>query len=170
MQFEVTVDAKALTEATRMMRRWHYWPRTIAQSGYFFLLLGVMIWGLFFNLISSQGSLQKAGLCAVVSALLIALWAWQSRRSSRKIKVYLNGINPVRFNIQTDGVSMTERVGTSSFIPWREFSSFREGKGIFLLNRLGSGGFQIVPKEGLPAHEIDRLRSQFVAQIPTILK
>jgi hypothetical protein len=102
--------------------------------------------------------------------VLIAIWVWQSRRSSRKIKAYLDGINPVRFDIQTDGVSMTERVGTSSFTPWREFSSFREGNGIFLLNRVGSGGFQIVPKEGLPAHEIDRLRSQFVAQIPTILK
>jgi hypothetical protein len=58
MQLDVTVDAKALAEATKMMRRWHYWPRAIAQGGYFFLLLGVMIWGTFFNLISSHGSIQ----------------------------------------------------------------------------------------------------------------
>jgi len=125
-----------------------------------------MIWGLFFNLFSSQGSLERASICAIVAGGLISVWTWQFRKKSRKTQDYLNGINPVRFSIQTDGISMTEKAGNSSFTPWREFSSFREGKNIFLLNRSGSGGYQIIPKSGQSAIDIDSLRSQLVAQIP----
>lgn len=88
MQLEVTADARALAEATKMMRRWHYWPRAILQGGYFFLLLGVMIWGTFFNLISSHGSMQKAGLCAVVSAVLIAIRGWHGRCFNDRTRGY----------------------------------------------------------------------------------
>ena len=160
MQFEVTLDPKALAEAEKMTRHWYYWPRAIVQGGYFFLFLAVMVYGTFFNLIDSHGSLRKAGICAAVSALLIAICVWQYRKGTIKTRTYLEGINPLRFDTQTDGVSVTERAGSSLFIPWREFSSFREGKRVFLLNRAKAGGLRIVPKEGLSAHEIDQLRSR----------
>jgi hypothetical protein len=158
MQIQVSFSAKSLKEAGRMMRPWYYWPRVILRTGYFYLFLGILIWGFFYSLISSKGNLQTGLLCGSVAFLMILLLAWRYRRGVRTLQKYLNEANPVSLSLDNGGLSIAEKSGKSTFTPWSTISSFREGRYIFLLHLRESKDVRIIPKEGLSSPDTERVR------------
>jgi hypothetical protein len=165
MQFEATLDRKMMAEAGKIVRRWYEWPLFVLRNLYGIGLLGLLIYAVLLNLFSSDPHPDKAGYAAIVLAAFVGVGWWRVRRDSLKEKGSLDKINPVRFNIETDGVRITMRSGSAIFSPWNEFASFREGKSLFLILGTQPKSYQIIPKNGLSAHDVDRLRSYLTAQI-----
>ena len=86
--FELTVDAKALTEAKRMAQRWHYGPRDIAENAYVFLLLARL--GDFSSISSvHEVAYSEQAFAESWRQYLIFIYTWRHKRHSRKTRDYL---------------------------------------------------------------------------------
>ncbi len=165
MQFESVLRGRDLDEAAKLTRRWYYWPRFIFANLYFFILLALTIPGFFYNLFRAEQNLEMALICFLIAAALSSYYVWLYRRNSRKRQESLDKLNPVRYSIESTGVVVTEKSGTTSTTPWSEYSSVREAPHIFLLVGAGSKKIQIIAKGELSATDVDRLRSLLGSQI-----
>jgi hypothetical protein len=66
-------------------------------------------------------------------------------------------------SIDAKGISTNSSTGAKSFVPWSEYSGWKEGKDVFTLTKGKS--FRVLTKRGLGEAELEQLRSIFRTQI-----
>jgi hypothetical protein len=102
-----------------------------------------------------------------LSLLLIPvlfLWLYWNRTQAaiRKAASQLSDTHG-SVSLDANGISASSSTGATSFVPWREYSGWKEGKDVFTLTTGKS--FRALTKRGLSETELEQLRSLLRTQI-----
>ena len=73
-----------------------------------------------------------------------------------------------KFILADDGVKCNGPNGAMGFHPWRNFSRWREGKRVVLIDQSQGGGFVILPVADLSEIERESIRGILKAHLPPL--
>lgn len=120
----------------------------------------VFIYGPALLVLFSVGYIRRSNWTMVETLVVVysvcLLYALYSRRqafSQRLAK--MNAMRPDRVTLTSDGVQGEGPNGAASFLPWKSFKSWREGKRVILLERTEGKQIHILPVGQLS--EMDRI-------------
>jgi hypothetical protein len=137
MTFTERLTEADLKEVQRMMRK----------AGYSFR---VYIYGPVLLVLFSIGYIRRSNWTMVAALVgvycLASLYALYSRRQAFSKRLErMNAMRPDRVTLTSDGVQGEGPNGAASFLPWRSFKSWREGKRVIMLERTEGKQFHILP-------------------------
>lgn len=157
---EITPDE--LSQALLLNRTRMYWPKVFLANWYSTLLLIVMVWAETARLVEGK-PIQPASLGLLLIPIFF-LWLYWNRTQAavRKAATQMSD-SQGSATIDANGTSASTSAGATSFMPWREYSGWKEGKDVFTLTTGES--FRTLTKRGLSETELEQLRSLFRTQI-----
>ena len=100
-------------------------------------------------------------LLLVVVVPMFLVW-----RSQAAVSQGLAAQQPGTLDLGGPGVTMTQANGASTFSPWSEFTTFREGQHAVVLARQGKAPAQVIPVEGMDAAMRGSMRSILLSNLP----
>ncbi len=100
-------------------------------------------------------------LLLVIAVPFLLVWRAQSA-----VNKGLAAQVPATMDLGSSGMTTTPFNGVSSFQPWSEFVSFREGQHTIVLARQGKAPAQVIPVEGMDASMRGTIRSILLSNLP----
>jgi hypothetical protein len=162
MQVRTEITPDELTQAMRLNRGKMYWPKVFLANWYATLLLIVIVWADIARLIDGK-PIQVASLgLLLIPAFLLWFYWFRTQGAVRKAASQLSDSNGSA-SIDGKGISANSSKGATSFVPWSEYSGWKEGTDVFTLTQEKS--FRVFTKRGLNEAELEQLRSIFRTQI-----
>jgi hypothetical protein len=162
MQLRTEITPDELGQATLLNRTKMYWPKFFLANWYASLLLIAILWAEIARLIEDK-PIQPASLgLLLIPVFFLWLYWYRTQGSVRKAASQLSDTQGSA-SIDGKGISAAASTGATSFVPWSEYSGWKEGKDVFTLTTGKS--FRVFTKRGLSDAELEQLRSIFRTQI-----
>ncbi|HYK37191.1 YcxB family protein [Alloacidobacterium sp.] len=162
MQVRTEITPDELTQAIRLNRSRMYWPKVFLANWYATLLLIVILSAEGARLIAGK-PIQPASLgLLLIPAFLLWLYWFRTQGAVRKAALELSDTKGSA-SIDGKGISASFSTGATSFMPWSEYSGWKEGEEVFTLTKGKS--FRVFTKRGLDEAELEQLRGIFRTQI-----
>jgi hypothetical protein len=169
VELKIIYSVNSIDEANRITRSWFYWPRILLQGAYG-LLLGAAICfvvaGYLTRAMSHTDQPSRALTGCLAAALFVTVLALFYRRAIAKRGKLLAGMGSANLSVNQEGIGTVDEKGVKIFSPWSTYSSFREGRAIFLLKMASLSKYWPIPKECLTQNEVALLRSLLASQLP----
>jgi hypothetical protein len=139
-----------------------YWPKVFLVNWYATLLLIVILWAEIVRLIEGK-PIQPASLGLLLIPLFFLWFYWN--RTQAAVRNGASRLSDTQGSASFDakGISASTSTGATSFVPWSEYTGWKEGKDVFTLTTGKS--FRALTKRGLSETELEQLRSLFRTQI-----
>jgi hypothetical protein len=162
MQIRTELTPDELSQAMRLNRTKMYWPRVFLANWYATLLLIVVIWAAIARIIAGK-PIQLSSLGLLLIPIFFLGFYWY--RTQQNVRTAASQLSDTQGNASVDGkgISATASTGATSFVPWSEYSGWKEGADVFTLTTGKS--FRVLTKRGLGEADLEQLRSVFRAQI-----
>jgi hypothetical protein len=127
------------------------------------IFLFVLIAGLDIARFTSGKPVLPASLALLLLPVLLIWLRWS--RTQAALRKAASGMSDMQGSATLDanGLSVSSASGATSFVPWRDFSGWKEGKDVFTLTKAKS--FRVLTKRGLSEAELGELRSLLRTQI-----
>lgn len=167
VQIQTEITAAELSQAIGLNRPPGYWLKVLQANGLAIALIVGIVWAdIHIRIAGKHISTVRSNLLMLVLLMIpvtfICLY-WYSERSAVRRAVSRPSNTPGTASIDTTGISIGTSTGAPKFVPWSEFSGWKEGKDVFTLTKGKS--FDVLTKRGLNESDIDQLRSLFRSQI-----
>lgn len=164
MQLRSSLSPAELGEGFRLNRTKSFWFRMALANWYALALTCAVLWAAASSLIhpTAQGNWGTIGILLGVAGLLLAFSWYRVQRQIAQTARKLGSADGV-LALQEDGVRESAPGGALSFIPWSEYTSWKEGPSVFTLT--SSKGFRCLPKSGLSDAEVAQLRNYLQSKI-----
>jgi HAMP domain-containing protein len=162
VQIRTQITSADLREALRLNRKKTYWLNVFLGNWYATLLLIAITWAEIARLVD-----RKPIRAASLGLLLIPIFfLWFSRnRAQSRLRTAAAQLSDTQSSVSIDekGITAASPTGAIGFVPWRDYSGWKEGKDVFTLTTDKS--FRVLPKRGLNEGDLEQLRSMFRTQI-----
>lgn len=162
MQVQTEITADELTEAISLNQPSTHWLNVLQANGLAAALLVGILWVDTKNRVAGKHVPPVSWVLLLVPVLLIGFY-WYRKHSGVRRAVSKPSNTPGTASVDASGISSTTSTGAPSFVPWSEYSGWKEGKEVFTLTKAKS--FHVLPKRGLNEAEAEQLRSLFRSQI-----
>lgn len=146
MQIEGKLSREDVSDAQRLLRPRHFWPKVVYRNAYTVLFVGAILGATIAGLVGATH--PKWGALGIAWLFVLALTAWvvfRVRRATQKQWKRLNGALPDWIDLSDKGMKMDGPNGASSFQPWANFKGWREGQRVILVDRAQAGGPVVLP-------------------------
>ncbi len=162
MQLHTEITPDELAQAMRLNRTKMYWPKVLWANWYGTLILVGIEWAAISRLVDGK-PIQPIWLVLLLAPPFI-LWFYWSRTKMAVQKAASNlSEGKGSASIDGSGLHTSSSTGATSFLPWSEFSGWKEGTDVFILTQGKS--FRAFTKRGLSDAELEQLRSILRSQI-----
>ena len=162
MQIDTEVTADELSQAIALNRSSAYWLNVLRAHGLPLALLFAILWVDIRARMAGKPVPAVSWALLVIPVLLIGFY-WYRKYSAVRRAVSRPSNTPGSASVDANGISYTASTGAPSFVPWSEYSGWKEGKDVFTLTKAKS--FHVLPKRGLNEAALEQLRSLFRSQI-----
>ncbi len=162
MQIRTEITPDELSQAIRLNRSKMYWPRVFLANWYASLLLIVIVWAEIARYVSGKPVQASAAGLVLIPVFFLWLYWFRTQGAVRKAASELSDTQGTA-SIDGKGISAYSSTGATSFVPWSQYSGWKEGQDVFTLTT--GKTFRVLAKRGLSEGEIEQLRSTFHAQI-----
>jgi hypothetical protein len=162
MRVTTEVTPSELNQAIGLNRGSAFWFRFFLRNLYSIFLFVIIAW-LDIARFTSGKPVLPASLALLLLPILLIWLRWS--RAQTALRKALSTTNDVQgsASIDANGISTSSASGATSFVPWRDFSGWKEAKDVFTLTKAKS--FQVLTKRGLSEAELGELRSLLRTQI-----
>lgn len=134
MKIRATITPSEIQEAARITRGKRFWLRFFVANWYgtviCLLVLGTAIHGVFNGTHLHYGPML---LCFLLFGSLIWFSYYRYTRGLSTAAARLNA-DAATISLEQDGIKTVAASGASSFAPWSIFTSFAEGRSVFVLS------------------------------------
>lgn len=165
MQVSGKLTREDLDDVRRLIQSKWYWPKLLASNWYGLILLCIIIWVTIEGLLGIAHPNWQGLLCvwAVVGGLVG--WAfYRTKRARAKEFAQLDTTRPDWISFGNDGLNLDGPNGARSFRPWNNFTGYREGRRVMLLD-ITKNSFVMFSVAHLPEPERESMRQLFRANI-----
>lgn len=162
MQVQTEVTANELSEAISLNQPSTHWANALRANGLALALLAGILWADLKSQIAGKHVPAVSWALLLIPVLLFWFY-WYRRQSAVRRAVSRPSNTPGSASLDAKGISYTNSTGAPSFVPWSEFSGWKEGKDVFTLTKTKS--FNVLAKRGLNEADVEQLRSLFRSQI-----
>jgi hypothetical protein len=162
MQVQTEITADELSEAIGLNQSSTHWLNTLRANGYAVALLVGILWADIKRQMAGKHVPAISWALLLIPVLLIWFY-WYRKNSAVRRAVSRPSNTPGTASVDANGISYTNSTGAPSFVPWSEYSGWKEGKDVFTLTKTKS--FHVLAKRGLNEADIEQLRSLFRSQI-----
>lgn len=134
MQIRATLTPAEMKEAARISRPNRFWFRFFAANWYSTVLC-LLVLGVAINSLLNHENVRWGPMAGVFAFGAFFIWLSWFRWNARleKAAAALSAKSGT-VSLGSDGIRSTFANGGSSFVPWSSFSSWKEGRSIFVLN------------------------------------
>jgi hypothetical protein len=151
MQVRAQLTPEELKDAARLIRPKMFWLRMALANWYALTILIAVVGAIIYHAMNSlpynwAGALGVAGIALLF--LGFSWWRYNSRIGKITDRWNKNCGNS---SLDTDGIRTDAANGATTFVPWSAYSTWKEGKLVFLVK--GDNAEQVIPKEGLGSSE-----------------
>jgi len=162
MQIQTEITPDELGQAMRLNRTKMYWPKFFLANWYASLLLVVIVWAEIARI--ADGKPIQPGSLGVLLIPVFLFWFYWFRTQGN-VRKAASQLSDTQGSASVDGkgISSASSSGATSFVPWSEYSGWKEGRDVFTLTTDKS--FRVFTKRGLSEAELEQLRSTFRTQI-----
>ncbi len=162
MQVETEITEDELSQAISLNRPSNYWLNVLQANGLPIALLVGILWAdIKWQMAGKHVPLVSWALLLI--PVLLIWFYWYRKHSAVRRAVARPTNTPGSASVDANGISYTTSTGAPSFVPWSEYSGWKEGKDVFTLTKVRS--FHILSKRGLNEADVEQLRSLFRNQI-----
>jgi hypothetical protein len=134
LQIRATLLPSELREAALISRPGRFWLRFFAANWYATVIC-LLVAGIAINGLINHEKLHWGPLAGVFAFGAFFIWLpWFRWNSALEKAANAASAKSGTVSLETDGVRSTFANGGSSFVPWFSFSTWKEGKNIFLLS------------------------------------
>jgi YcxB-like protein len=162
MRVSTETTQNELSEAIRLNRGSTFWVQLLLRNLYSIFLLVIVAWLNISRFASGRPFLPSCLILLLLPVLFIWLRWSRIQAAQRNAFSKMNDVQGFA-SIDANGISTSSASGATSFVPWRDFSGWKEGKDVFTLTKAKS--FQVLSKRGLSETELGDLRSLLRTQI-----
>jgi YcxB-like protein len=162
MQVQTEITADELSQAIGLNRPANYWQNVLQANGLALALLVGILWADVKRQMAGKHVPAVSWALLLIPVLLIWFY-WYRKHSDVRRAVSKPSNTPGSASVDANGISSTTSTGAPSFVPWSEYSGWKEGKDVFTLTKGKS--FNVVTKRGLNEADVEQLRSLFRSQI-----
>ena len=162
VQIHTEITADELSQAVGLNQPSSHWLKVLQANGLAVALLVGILWAEIKSLMAGKHVPPVSWALLLIPALLIWFY-WFRKHSAVRRAVSKPSNTPGTASVDANGISYTTSTGAPSFVPWSEYSGWKEGKDVFTLTKAKS--FHVLPKRGLNEAEAEQLRSLFRSQI-----
>jgi hypothetical protein len=136
MQFSGKLTEAELNDVRKLLRPRLYWLRWAGSNWYGLSITLVLVWATILGFVGrtkpNWGAV--ALIWAVLGGIVVFVWYKTWRKQGRELEK-INVALPDQINLATDGVKLAGPNGASSFMPWTNFDSYREGQRVIVINQ-----------------------------------
>jgi hypothetical protein len=162
MQVQTEITADELSQAISLNRPANYWPNALRANGLALAMLVGILWADIKTQMAGKHVPAVSWALLLIPVLLIWFY-WHRKQSAVRSAVSRPSNTPGSASVDANGISYTNSTGAPSFVPWSEYSGWKEGKDVFTLTKTKS--FHVLAKRGLNEADVEQLRSLFRSQI-----
>jgi hypothetical protein len=162
VQIDTEITADELSQAISLNQASTHWLRVLQANGLAVALLVGILWADIKSRIAGKHVPLVSWALLLIPVLLIWFY-WYRKQSAVRRAASKPSNTPGSASVDANGISSTTSTGAPSFVPWSEYSGWKEGKGVFTLTKEKS--FHVLTKRGLNEAEVEQLRSLFRSQI-----
>ncbi len=162
VEIHTEITASELSQAIGLNQPSTHWRKTFQANGLASALLVGILWADVKSQIAGKHVPPISWALLLVPALLFWFY-WYRKHSAVRRAVTRPSNTPGSATVDANGISYTNSTGAPSFVPWSEYSGWKEGKDVFTLTKAKS--CHVLPKRGLNEAEAEQLRSLFRSQI-----
>jgi hypothetical protein len=161
MQLKTSVTTAEFKQGISLNRDRGYWFRQFLHNWYAVVLLVVIICAEIAAM--ANGKFRPDALPYLLIPVLFLWWSWY--RIHRAMEKGARQISDLKgsASFDSDGIRSTNSTGATSFVPWVNVSSWKEGPDVFTL--LVGKSLQVFPKRGLGSAKVDEVRSLLKANV-----
>lgn len=167
MQFSGKLNEAEVKEALRFVRPKGYaWRMALTNIRLviYAILVVVFLWAS----VAQHRHIPPA-IIATRLALLVAVGAYsyfRYRKGSREAVATLDRSLPDTLQLASDGVRLHGPNGAEGFQPWMNYTGFREGQHVVLLQRKDKGLYNVLPVSEASPAERESLRGLLSSYLP----
>ena len=162
MQIQTEITADELKQAISLNQPSTHWLKVLQANGLAIALLAGILWADIKSQMAGKHVPLVSWALLLIPVLLIWLY-WYRKQSAVQSAVSKPSNTPGFASVDANGISYTNSTGAPSFVPWTEYSGWKEGKDVFTLTKGKS--FNVLTKRGLNEAEAEQFRSLFRSQI-----
>lgn len=167
VQIHTEITADELSQAISLNRPTTYWLKVLRANGLAIAMIVGIVWADIHIRIAGKHIPPVRFVLLLIVLLLIPvslIWLyWYREQSAVRRAVSRPSNTPESASVDANGIRTSTSTGATSFVPWSEFSGWKEGKDVFTLTKGKS--FDVLTKRGLNEAEVEQLRSLFRSQI-----
>ena len=146
-----------------------YWPKFILMNWYGIGLICVALAATITGFLGyTKPNWQALGVIWLIITLIIGWAVSSTKRQTAREFTTLNTNLPEWLSLADDGVKCDGPNGAMGFHPWRNFSCWREGKRVVMIDQSTGGGFVILPVADLSEIERESIRGILKAHLPPL--
>jgi hypothetical protein len=162
VQIHTEITADELSQAIALNQPSTHWLKDLRANGFAIALLVGILWADIKGQMAGKHVPPVSWALLSIPVLLIGFY-WYRKHSAVRRAVSKPSNAPGAASVDANGISYTGSTGVPNFVPWSEYSGWKEGKDVFTLTKAKS--FHILPKRGLSEAEAEQLRSLFRSRI-----
>jgi len=160
MQFTGKVTESDLSDVVKMTRSKMYWFKLLLANWYGAGIILAITWVTVAGFLGQEKPNWRAlGVVWIVIAGIVMWSVFDTKRKQVRELAKLNARLADQIVLTSEGVKLNGPDGTSAFLPWRNFKSWREGKRAMLLGQAQENQFVI-----LPVRELSEIQREPVRQ------
>ncbi len=171
MQFPGKLNEIEVKEATRFVRPKGY-GRRMALSYLRLIIYAALVIAILFETFVRHAHVPPALLYSRILILVLIGGAsyYRYRKGSREAVANLDASLPDALTLSPQGVRLEGPNGAQGFQPWVNYTGFREGEHVILLQRKEKGLYNVLPISNLGGGERENLWSMLGSYLPTVGK
>jgi hypothetical protein len=162
MNVVTNVTPEEYKQAIKLNRPKSYWGKLLLANWYSSVLLIVIVWAEIAAALSPKG----IRLNTVPLVLIPVFFLWLSwYRTQKSIEKGAEQISDIKASarLEADGIHSTRSSGATSYVPWGDFSSWKEGPDVFTVSK--GTTFMLFSKRGLGDAGEQEVRSLLSANV-----
>jgi hypothetical protein len=161
MQVRPMLAPSEYKEAAVLIRSKYFWLKFIGANWYATTICIIVVVAFVNSVI--QGKYQAMGRATLLLLFGAALIGYSWYRYTSSVAKAFEAQNSAResLSLESDGVHITAKGGATVFLPWSGYSSWKEGKSVFLVK--GDNGSLILPCDDISRKDIQTLLNEKVS-------
>ena len=171
MQFHGKLTEVEIKEATRFVQPKGY-ARRVALSYIRLIVYAVIVLAIVYASVVQHARIPPQ-LIAIRVAILLVIGGFsyfRYRKGTREAVETLDASLPDSLALSAEGVRMDGPNGAQGFQPWVNYTGWREGEHVVLLQRKEKGLYNVLPVSGLGGAEREGLRGLLAEYLPKLAK
>ncbi len=169
MRFHGKLNEAEIKEATRFVRPKGY-ARRMAFSYVRLIVYAVIVLAIVYASVVQHARIPPQFIAIRVAILLVigGFSYVRYRKGTREAVENLDASLPDALLLSAEGVRMDGPNGAQGFQPWANYTGWREGEHVVLLQRKEKGLYNVLPVSGLGAAEREGLRGMLAGYLPRV--